>query len=148
MAIGPRRRARIVALQALFEADNSNHEPMESLQRIIESQRTGKAPAAFASELVQAVLANREELDGRIAKVAPAWPVDQLSAVDRNILRLAISEMLGDNETPVRAAINEAVELAKTFGSEKSSSFVNGVLGSIAEELEQIEADQPTAKRG
>jgi len=148
MAIGPRRRARIVALQALFEADNSNHEPMESLQRIIVSQRTGKAPAAFASELVQAVLAKREELDGRIAKVAPAWPVDQLSAVDRNILRLAISEMLGDNGTPVRAAINEAVELAKTFGSEKSSSFVNGVLGSIAEELKQSEANQPTAKRG
>ncbi|MCH8008687.1 MAG: transcription antitermination factor NusB [Chloroflexi bacterium] len=148
MAIGPRRRARIVALQALFEADNSSHDPMESLQRIIESQRTGKAPAAFAVELVRAVLAKREELDGRIAKVAPAWPVDQLPAVDRNILRLAISEMLGDNGTPVRAAINEAVELAKTFGTEKSSSFVNGVLGSIAEELEQIEADQPTAKRG
>ncbi len=148
MAIGPRRRARIVALQALFEADNSNHEPMASLQRIVVSQRTGKAPAAFAAELVQGVLAKREELDGRIAKVAPAWPVDQLSAVDRNILRLAISEMLGDNGTPVRAAINEAVELAKTFGSEKSSSFVNGVLGSIATELEQIAADQPTTRRG
>ena len=121
---------------------------MESLQRIIESQRTGKAPAAFAVELVRAVLAKREELDGRIAKVAPACTGDQLPAFDRNILRLAISEMLGDNGTPVRAAINEAVELAKTFGTEKSSSFVNGVLGSIAEELEQIEADQPTAKRG
>ena len=104
--------------------------------------------SVVAVELVRAVLAKREELDGRIAKVAPAWPVDQLPAVDRNILRLAISEMLGDNGTPVRAAINEAVELAKTFGTEKSSSFVNGVLGSIAEELEQIEADQPTAKRG
>ncbi len=148
MAIGPRRRARIVALQALFEADNSNHEPMDSLQRIIKDQRTGKAPAAFASELVQAVLAKREELDGRIAKAAPAWPIDQMSAVDRNILRLAISEMLGDNGTPVRAAINEAVELAKTFGSEKSSSFVNGVLGSIAKELEQVSTEQPTAKRG
>ena len=148
MAIGPRRRARIVALQALFEADNSNHEPMESLQRIIESQRTGKAPAAFAAELVQAVIERRDEIDGRIAKVAPAWPVDQLSAVDRNILRLAISEMLGDNGTPVRAAINEAVELAKTFGSEKSSSFVNGVLGTIAKEIEQTSTDQPTVKRG
>ena len=148
MAIGPRRRARIVALQALFEADNSNHEPMKSLQRIIESQRTGKAPAAFAAELVQAVIERRDEIDGRIAKVAPAWPVDQLSAVDRNILRLAISEMLGDNGTPVRAAINEAVELAKTFGSEKSSSFVNGVLGTIAKEIEQTSTDQPTVKRG
>ena len=148
MTVGPRRRARIVALQALFEADNSNHKPMESLRRIIESQRTGKGPAAFASELVQGVLTNQKDLDERIAKAAPAWPVDQLSAVDRNILRLAISEMLGDNGTPVRAVINEAVELAKTFGSEKSSSFVNGVLGSIAEELEKIAAEQPTAKRG
>ena len=148
MAIGPRRRARILALQALFEADNSNHEPIDSLERIIKDQRSGKAPAAFAAELVEGVLAKRDEIDARIADVAPAWPVDQLAAVDRNILRLAISEMLGDNGTPVRAVISEAVELAKTFGSEKSSSFVNGVLGSIARELEQIAADQPTAKRG
>ena len=120
MAIGPRRRARILALQALFEADNSNHEPIDSLERIVKDQRSGKAPAAFAAKLVEGVLAKRDEIDARIADVAPAWPVDQLAAVDRNILRLAISEMLGDNGTPVPAAINEAVELAKSFGSEKS----------------------------
>lgn len=148
MAIGPRRRARIVALQALYEADNSNHDPKGTLQRILEDQRVGKAPAAFARELVESVVSRREEVDAKIAAAAPAWPVAQLPSVDRNILRLAISEMLRDNGTPVKAAINEAVELAKSFGSEKSSSFVNGVLGSIARELEQVAADQPTTRRG
>lgn len=148
MAIGPRRRARIVALQALYEADNSNHDPKDTLQRILEDQRVGKAPAAFARELVESVVSRREEVDAKIAAAAPAWPVAQLPSVDRNILRLAISEMLRDNGTPVKAAINEAVELAKSFGSEKSSSFVNGVLGSIARELEQVAADQPTTRRG
>ena len=148
MAAGPRRRARIVALQALYEADNSNHDPTETLQRIIREQRAGKAPAAFATELVAAVVADKSDLDARIAEAAPAWPIEQMPPVDRNILRLAISEMLRDNGTPVKAAINEAVELAKSFGSDKSSSFVNGVLGSIARQLEQVAADQPTAKRG
>ena len=147
MAIGPRRRARIVALQALYEADNSNHEPMDTLKRIVADQRIGKAPAEFAAGLVESVVASRDASDARIAETAPAWPVAQLTSVDRNILRLAISEMLRDNGTPVKAAMNEAVELAKSFGSEKSSSFVNGVLGSIAREMD-IAADQPTAKRG
>ncbi len=148
MAIGPRRRARIVALQALYEADNSNHKPQDNLRRIIADQRVGKAPAAFAKELVESVLSQRGEIDAKIADTAPAWPVDQLPSVDRNILRLAISEMLRDNGTPVKAAINEAVELAKSFGSEKSSSFVNGVLGSIARQLEEVAANHPTTKRG
>jgi len=147
MAIGPRRRARIVALQSLYEADKSNHEPGATRKRIVADQRIGKAPAEFAAELVANVVASRDALDARIAETAPAWPVAQLPSIDRNILRLAVSEMLSDNGTPVKAAINEAVELAKSFGSEKSSSFVNGVLGSIAREM-KIAADQPTAKRG
>lgn len=148
MTTGPRRRARIVALQALYEADNSKHDPRDTLRRIVADQRVGKAPAAFASDLVESVLKQRKEIDARISEAAPAWPVDQLPSVDRNILRLAISEMLRDNGTPVKAAINEAVELAKSFGSEKSSSFVNGVLGSIVRQLDEVAADQPTAKRG
>ncbi len=144
MAIGPRRRARIVALQALYEADTSTHEAQENLQRIIADQRVGKAPAKFAKELVESVVSRREEIDAKIEANAPAWPIDQMPSVDRNILRLAISEMLRDNGTPVKAAINEAVELAKSFGSEKSSSFVNGVLGSIARQLGEVAAD-PTA---
>ncbi|MEX0785036.1 MAG: transcription antitermination factor NusB, partial [Dehalococcoidia bacterium] len=128
MPVGGRRRARVIALQALYEADTSHHKPDEALRRIVSAQRVGKAPATFAQDLIEGVLAQQDEIDAVIAGAAPAWPVDQLAVVDRNILRLAIHELLGDNGTPVRAVINEAVELAKSFGSEKSASFVNGVL--------------------
>jgi N utilization substance protein B len=148
MAAGGRRRARIVALQALYEADSSTHDPQATLQRIIAEQQVGAAPAAFAQELIEGVVARQDEIDRVIAAAAPTWPVKQLPPVDRNILRLAISEMLGDNGTPVSAVINEAVELAKSFGSDKSASFVNGVLGTIARQRAEQAADQPTAGRG
>ena len=148
MAAGKRRRARVVALQALYEADSSNHEATETLERMVTSQSIAEEPAAFARELVASVHAKREEIDRTIAELAPAWPVAQLPPVDRNVLRLAISEMLGDNRTPVSAVINEAVELAKQFGSDKSASFVNGVLGSIARQQKEPRTDQSTAGRG
>lgn len=148
MPAGGRRRARVIALQALYEADTSHHQPAEALERIVATQRVGKAPAAFAKDLIEGVLAQQDELDSVIAGAAPAWPVDQLAVVDRNILRLAIHELLGDNGTPVRAVINEAVELAKSFGSEKSSSFVNGVLGTIARQREERQPDTSNAGRG
>ena len=75
---------------------------------------------------------NRENIDRSIHKHAPAWPVDQIAIIDRNILRLAIYEILFDNKVPVKVAINEAIELAKTFGSENSAKFINGVLGSVS----------------
>jgi N utilization substance protein B len=81
---------------------------------------------------VEGVLSERDRLDEVIAKAAPQWPVDQLSAIDRNILRLAIWEILVNNRAPIRAAINEAVELAKEYGSDNSAKFVNGVLGSVS----------------
>ena len=90
--------------------------------------------ALFARELVRGVLTNRERIDNMIQTYAPAWPVAQLAAIDRNILRLAIFEILFNNKVPVKAAINEAVELAKTFGSDNSPRFINGVLGSISAE--------------
>jgi transcription antitermination protein NusB len=148
MAPGSRRRARTAVLQALFEADNSKHEATDCLQRVISEQRLGKSAAEFAERLLEGVLEKLDDIDVRIGAAAPAWPVNQLAAVDRNILRLAISEMLSDNGAPVGAIINEAVELAKSFGSDTSSSFVNGVLGSIAREMEQAEANQPTVRRG
>ena len=79
------------------------------------------------------MIQNREKIDDYIQSLASAWPVEQISIVDRNILRLAIFEVLLDNRVPVKAAINEAVELAKMFGSESSARFVNGVLGSVSE---------------
>jgi N utilization substance protein B len=86
----------------------------------------------FALELVHGVMDNREQIDKVIADTAPAFPIDQLAVVDRNILRLAIYEILLDNKVPMRAAINEAIELAKEYGGENSPKFINGVLGSVS----------------
>jgi N utilization substance protein B len=88
--------------------------------------------AAFARDLVNGVIQGREKLDQNIRDFAPAWPLEQISIVDRNILRIAIFEILHETKIPVKVAINEAVELAKTFGSNNSSKFVNGVLGSVS----------------
>jgi len=147
MARGSRHQARIAALQALYEADNSGHPALEALKRIVNNQRVPLDSAAFARELIEGVLAQQDEIDQFIAGAAPAWPVEQLPAVDRNILRLAIREMLKDNGTPVGAAINEAVELAKQFGSENSAKFVNGVLGSIERRRRESDPNHATAKR-
>jgi N utilization substance protein B len=102
------------------------------LSRLLDQNAVSEEVAVFARELVAGVLENRERIDAVIARAAPAYPVEQLAVVDRNILRLAIHEVLMNNETPVRAAINEAVELAKKFGSDSSARFVNGVLGSVS----------------
>ena len=129
---GRRRRARIIALQTLYEADTTGHDAQGTLNRLLAEARVPDEIGAFARELVTDAISQREYIDGIIAKVAAAWPVDQMAPVDRNILRLAILEILLKNSTPLRAAINEAVELAKTFGSDNSARFVNGVLGSVS----------------
>jgi len=148
MAAGARHRARVVALQALFEADSSQHPALEALGRLAEEARLPKAAAAFAEDLIKSVLAQQDETDRVIARAAPAWPVEQLPAVDRNILRLAITEMLGDNGTPVPAVINEAVELAKSFGSDSSARFVNGVLGAIERQRSELLEARGAERRG
>jgi N utilization substance protein B len=132
MSANPRRKARVAALQALYEADMSHHEPGRSLERIIADEGLTEQQAEFARELVEGVVERQAAIDDVIRQAAPQWPVEQLSAVDRNILRLAIREILMNNGAPIRAAINEAVELAKSFGSDSSAKFVNGVLGSVA----------------
>ena len=88
--------------------------------------------ASFVRELVSGVIQNKEKINENIQSLAPAWPIEQIPVVDRNILRLAIFEILLDNRVPVKVAINEAVELAKTFASDNSSKFVNGVLGAVS----------------
>ena len=148
MAAEQRRRARTAALQALYEADASQHVPADALRAIAAQQRLPQNAAAFAQDLIQRVLAQQDEIDEIITHSAPAWPVEQLAPIDRNIIRLAISEMLGDNGTPVRVVINEAVELAKRFGSDNSAKFVNGVLGSVQRERAERQSKQPTTGRG
>jgi len=129
---GARRRARELALQALYEIDSAGHEAEEVVNRLLAEERLYEENANFTRELVRGVIQNKEKLDENIQSFAPAWPLEQIPAVDRNILRLAIFEILLDNKVPVKVAINEAVELAKKFGSDNSSKFVNGVLGSVS----------------
>jgi len=129
---GERRRARETALQALYEIDAAGHEPQETLSRALESSRFSEENVAFIKELVNGVSQNRDRIDAQIKRFAPAWPLDQLALVDRNILRLAIFELLLNNKVPVKVAINEAVELAKSFGSDSSPRFINGVLSSVS----------------
>lgn len=131
-----RRLARVLAFKTLYEVDLAHHKPGEVLQRLAEEQEVAPETMAYARELVAGVLRHREQLDQIIHEKAPAWPLQQMSAVDRNILRLGLFECLYERDTvPAKAAINEAVELAKTFGSDSSARFVNGVLGRVIESL-------------
>jgi len=129
---GARRRARGLALQALYEIDSVEHDMEEVIRRLLANGELSEENSSFVHGLVSGVIQNREEIDNNIRKFAPAWPVEQIPLVDRNILRLAIFEILLDNKVPVKVAIDEAVELAKAFGSDSSPKFVNGVLGSVS----------------
>ena len=129
---GERRKARALALKALYEADSVGHNIDVILSQMLADAGLSDENSVFARELVSGVSMNKEKIDQNIQNFAPAWPVAQLPVVDRNILRLAIFEILLDNRVPVKVAINEAVELAKTFGGENSPRFINGVLGSVS----------------
>ena len=121
----------MVAMQVLFEAQAATHDPMGVLARRVTEESLSSSAERFASDLVKGVLANREEIDKIISEFAPNWPIGQMAIVERNILRMAIYELRLADETPPKVVINEAVELAKAFGSESSPRFVNGVLGSV-----------------
>lgn len=120
------------ALQALFEIDSVGHDRAEVLGRRTEEEPPEEEAVAFVKDLVEGVLVNKVEIDGIIALYAPAWPVPQMALIDRNILRLAIFEILFNNKVPVKVVINEAVELAKMFGGDNTPKFINGVLGTVS----------------
>jgi N utilization substance protein B len=130
--MGVRRKARAIALQVLYEFDSVGHDVERALANLLADAGLSDDNAAFARGLVNGVIQNKAQIDQHIRKFAPAWPLEQIPIIDRNILRLAIFEILLDNNVPVKVAINEAVELAKKFGSDNSSKFVNGVLGSVS----------------
>ncbi len=134
-----RRRARALALQALYEADLTDHSPESVMARHLEEtpQLTAEG-AAFFQDLVRGVRFHAPALDVWIARCAPEWPVEELAVIDRNILRLCMWEFAVSAKTPMKVAINEAVELAKHFGSDSAPRFVNGVLGTLAERLDDI----------
>ena len=131
---GSRHKAREVVLQILYELNCSNHGLDEVISRTTAERILPDGSIPFVCELVGGVLGQKRELDSIIQRHAPAFPVAQLAYVDRNVLRLAIWELLAE-KVPFKAVIDEAVELAKAFGSEASPRFVNGVLGSVVNEL-------------
>lgn len=133
-----RRQARIVALQVLYEVDCASHAPAVVLYRRLSVDDLPPAYEDFARHLVTGVLEHQDVLDTFIHEHAPEWPLHQMAYIDRNILRMAIFEFAVDRGTPVKVAINEAVELAKTFGSDSAPRFVNGVLGSLVNRIDAI----------
>ncbi len=135
----PRTRARSLALQVLYEVDIANHPPGEIFKLRLEETPLPEDLAEFARQIIIGVLPITETLDHLIARYAPEWPLDQIAAIDRNILRMALWEFAVYGETPLKVAINEAVELAKMYGSDSAPRFVNGVLGALAEHQGEIQ---------
>ena len=135
----PRTRARALALQALYEIDMSNHAPGDVYKRRLEEMTLSEDLAEFARQIIFGILPLTNDLDQLIAKYAPEWPLDQIAAIDRNILRLALWEFAVYLQTPIKVAINEAVELAKQFGSDSAPRFINGVLGALADHEQELQ---------
>jgi transcription antitermination protein NusB len=134
-----RTRARCVALQALYEIDLTGHQPGYVLQQRAIDENLDPKMVEFAKRIVLGVIPLINDLDQFIAEHAPEWPLDQVAIIDRNIIRISLWEFAVQGETPVKVAINEAVDLAKRFGSDSSPRFVNGVLGGLANRMNEIQ---------
>lgn len=141
-----RHLARSIAMQSLYEWDFYNKKPdlKEIADKNIKEFGPGLKDPEFVYQLIEGVEKTIKELDDIIEKTAPQWPLDQISLVNRNVLRIGLYELLYANkeEVPPKVAINEAIELAKSFGNESSGKFVNGVLGTIYRELQKTEQEQ------
>ena len=136
-----RTRARSIALQALYEIDVTGHSPGEVFAERIKDTDLDPSLTEFARKIILGVSPLFKTLDLFIAEHAPDWPLDQVAIVDRNILRIALWEFAVYGKTPLKVAINEAVELAKVFGSDSTPRFVNGVLGSLADRQVELQHD-------
>ena len=134
----PRTKARGVALQALYELDITEHPVNIILEARFKETPLDPRLEEFARTIVHNIAPIREQLDTFIADHAPEWPIDQISTIDRNLLRIALWEFAVSENTPVKVAINEAIELAKKFGSDSTPRFVNGVLGSLVSRRNEI----------
>ena len=140
-----RTRARSLALQVLYEVDMTGHLPGTVLAERLEEDIVSDGQVLlspdlveFARQIISGVIPIAEKLDTVIASYAPEWPFDQIAAIDRNILRIATWEFAVSTQTPLKVAINEAVELAKLYGSDTAPRFINGVLGSLADREHEI----------
>ena len=134
-----RTKIRSIALQVLYEVDITGHPPLLVLQQRIDEEPIDQSQEQFLREIVEGVFPIIQQLDDYIAQHAPEWPLDQVAIIDRNIIRVALWEFAISGSTPVKVAINEAIELAKMFGSESTPRFVNGVLGSLANRQNEIQ---------
>jgi N utilization substance protein B len=134
----PRTKARSVALQALYEIDTVAHPAGRVIEERLEEAELDETLSGFVRQIVTGVVPIIVTLDNFIAQHAPEWPLDQIAVIDRNILRIALWEMALSDDTPMKVAINEAVELGKVYGSESTPRFVNGVLGSLADRQNEI----------
>jgi N utilization substance protein B len=133
-----RTRARGLALQVLYEVDMADHPPAQIMSERLEESPLSDELAEFVRQIVFGIMPIRARMDEVIATNAPEWPFDQLAAIDRNILRIAVWEFAITGVTPTKVAINEAVELAKHYGSDSTPRFINGVLGSLADRTNEI----------
>jgi transcription antitermination protein NusB len=148
MTISVRHQARILVMQALYEWDSADHVPVVALERQLRERGVAARVAEFARSLLGGVQAHLQQIDEHLAVAAPQRPLTQMARVEKAILRLAIFEILyNNNAVPSRAAINEAIELAKTYGSENSGRFVNGVLGTIFSHAESSISDNTTSRK-
>ncbi|HIE56736.1 MAG TPA: transcription antitermination factor NusB [Anaerolineales bacterium] len=134
----PRTRARSTALQALYEIDLVGHPLGVVLENRLEDAALEERLEPFIRDIVRGVWPIKNDLDNFIAEHAPEWPMDQVATIDRNILRIALWEFAVSEKTPMKVAINEAVELAKIYGADSSPRFINGVLGSLASRSNEI----------
>ncbi len=135
----PRTRARSLALQVLYEVDIANHPPGDIYKLRLEETPLSDELSEFARQIIFGVIPLTHTLDQIIANYAPEWPLDQIAAIDRNILRMALWEFAVYHDTPIKVAINEAVELAKQYGSDSAPRFVNGVLGALADHQHELQ---------
>ena len=142
-ATSTRHQARILALQALYEHDLTGHDDDDIKRRLHGEDDVPPIVRDYAETVFNGVLQHLEPIDTRIGEAAPAFPVGQLAAIDRNVLRIAVYELMAQRKTvPVGVAINEAIEVAKNYGSENSGKFVHGVLGTIARAFPDDHASQ------
>lgn len=139
-ALTERSGARRVALQVLYELDCTRHSAETVIASHMSTQKMSRKTASYMRRLVRGVLENRERLDKVIQEYAPEWPLGQVAIIDRNILRIATFEFAVQKRTPISVAIDEAVSLARLFGAESAIRFVNGVLGSVADDIDGLRA--------
>ena len=130
--VGKRHHARELALKVLFQLEGTGDDPEEVLRYHASESGASDDITNFARQLVRGVLENRERLDAILTEASEHWKLDQMAKVDRVILRIAIYEIAIDRKVPTKAAINESIELAKTFSGDDAGRFVNGILGRVA----------------